>query len=817
MSTPSQWTQNSSARCAIYESGLKCWGSARWAYDYPIYSDFILSNPSQLAEMSSDGGGGMCVLDDAGVGCGPVVYNDGSDDRYIDFPLVPGLSNPTQLSRSGGFPCALDDTGVVCWGSNTYGRATVPALSNPTQVSSGWHTCAVDDTGVVCWGRNDHGQSDAPTLSNPSQVSVTQTRTCALSDTGVDCWGGYAGQMQSVPNLLIDPDGDGYTNQGGADAFPLDASEWLDTDLDGIGNNADTDDDNDGVSDIQEAIVGTNPLFAQTTMVSAGEYHTCAIDVIGVTCWGLNDSGQTDVPALSNPTQVIAGSYNTCALDDSGLICWGLNDGGETTVPDTLFNTVQVVAGRAHTCALNIAVPVGGLTCWPSSTVYGASKVPGTLSNATRISAGRYHTCALDDNGVTCWGFNYSGQTTVPDTLSNPTQVSAGRYNTCAVDDNGVTCWGSNSNGQTDVPDTLSNPTQVSAGRYHICALDDNGVTCWGSNSNGQTDVPALSNPTQVSAGRDFTCAVDDSGVTCWGSNGNGQATVPDLLNDADGDGYSGGADAFPLDASEWLDTDLDGIGNNADTDDDGDTVLDVDDAFPLDASEWLDTDLDGIGDNADTDSDGVEFFSGSANIYVSGDDSYEIYLNGRLVGSDDGWQIAENYAASLRIGKNVLAIKGINDADGTHPGALIASLTANCTEALYTDSSWLLSRQYKEDWQSLEGSLEGASAATEWGGVENGPWWDTSIEQGASNFPMDSLAKWIWSDGLETHPTVYVRKEFYFTEPLNSDKDCDGYSDLDEINSNSDPLDANSIPLKGLPIWLLKAAKDKMEQDSTN
>ena len=37
------------------------------------------------------------------------------------------------------------------------------------------------------------------------------------------------------------------------DAFPRDGSEWTDTDLDGIGNNADTDDDNDGVKDSGDA------------------------------------------------------------------------------------------------------------------------------------------------------------------------------------------------------------------------------------------------------------------------------------------------------------------------------------------------------------------------------------------------------------------------------------------------------------------------------------------------------------------------------------------------------------------------------------
>ena len=74
---------------------------------------------------------------------------------------------------------------------------------------------------------------------------------------------------------------------------------------------------------------------------------------------------------------------------------------------------------------------------------------------------------------------------------------------------------------------------------------------------------------------------------------------------DDDGDGVADANDAFPLDATESVDTDGDGIGNNADTDDDGDGVADANDAFPLDATESVDTDGDGIGNNADTDDDG--------------------------------------------------------------------------------------------------------------------------------------------------------------------------------------------------------------------
>ena len=82
---------------------------------------------------------------------------------------------------------------------------------------------------------------------------------------------------------------------------------------------------------------------------------------------------------------------------------------------------------------------------------------------------------------------------------------------------------------------------------------------------------------------------------------------------DVDGDGWtnaaeddcgsdSGNANVAPMDS------DNDGICDLLDPDDDGDGVADGDDAFPLDGSEWDDTDGDGTGDNADEDDDGDQF-----------------------------------------------------------------------------------------------------------------------------------------------------------------------------------------------------------------
>ncbi len=74
--------------------------------------------------------------------------------------------------------------------------------------------------------------------------------------------------------------------------------------------------------------------------------------------------------------------------------------------------------------------------------------------------------------------------------------------------------------------------------------------------------------------------------------------------DDADSDGIANANDAFPEDNFEWADSDGDGVGNNADSDDDNDGVSDWEDVFPEDDSESSDYDQDGIGDNADTDDD---------------------------------------------------------------------------------------------------------------------------------------------------------------------------------------------------------------------
>ena len=84
----------------------------------------------------------------------------------------------------------------------------------------------------------------------------------------------------------------------------------------------------------------------------------------------------------------------------------------------------------------------------------------------------------------------------------------------------------------------------------------------------------------------------------------------PPLNDDLDDDDHPNASDAFPLDPTEWADSDGDGTGDNGDafptdpsekSDTDGDGHGDNGDAYPNDPSRWLsDSDGDGIDDAAD-------------------------------------------------------------------------------------------------------------------------------------------------------------------------------------------------------------------------
>jgi len=70
---------------------------------------------------------------------------------------------------------------------------------------------------------------------------------------------GDSNEVQFTPVAIsVDSDGDGIDDA--SDAFPNDPTEWSDSDDDGIGDNADLDDDGDGLPDVWETLYGLDPL-----------------------------------------------------------------------------------------------------------------------------------------------------------------------------------------------------------------------------------------------------------------------------------------------------------------------------------------------------------------------------------------------------------------------------------------------------------------------------------------------------------------------------------------------------------------------------
>lgn len=249
-----------------------------------------------------------------------------------------------------------------------------------------------------------------------------------------------------------------------------------------------------------------------------------------VAAWGVNLSGQTNVPgSLSGVTAIAAGGYHSVALKNDGtVVSWGNNDYGQTVVPPSLSGVAAIAGGGFHTVALKSDQTV---VVWGSNG-NDQQNIPADLGGVAAIAAGYYHSVALKNDGrVVAWGWNGSGQTNVPGGLSGVVAIAAGAHHTVVLKNDGtVVAWGWNSYGQTVVPTGLSGVMAIAGGVYHTVALKSDGtVVAWGENGSGQTTIPTgLTGVTAIAAGYSHTVALKNDGtVVAWGDSGSGQTSVP--------------------------------------------------------------------------------------------------------------------------------------------------------------------------------------------------------------------------------------------------------------------------------------------------
>ena len=503
-----------------------------------------------------------------------------------------------------------------------------------------WTTYVVDLTGAGAGSLKFMLQSNAATEAIYVD-NVTFIGGTALVEDDDDDNDGWTDSDEAscgtdpldVASVPYDGDGNGI----------CDVEEGGDTDGDGVPDLSDSDDDNDGVSDEDEILCGSDPKMSSDTPSD--------MDSDGV-CDALDDDKDGD-------------GWSNSDEEDCGT-----NAESSSSIPDDMDNDgicdyIDTDADGDGVSDLNDAFPGNPLE-WedsdgdgtgdnsdPDDDGDGVPDLDDAYPNDPNESYdsdgdGLGDNADLDDD--TCEDASNCGEGFYPgDGISDAEEIACNSdpFDPTSVpldeDSDGVCDYMDqdiDNDGVNDAEDGFPNDP---------CAFLD-------------TDQDGLPDFILESCTTDLTTDLDDDGdgwfdedeIRCE-SEADIETSVPsdsdsDGLcdgedDDDDGDGYVDSEDAFPLDAAENADWDQDGIGDNSDLDDDNDgwpdtdeiscdsdskspeslpTDLDLDficnnmdsdmdgdgfinemDDFPLDSSDWRDTDGDGIGDIADDDDDG--------------------------------------------------------------------------------------------------------------------------------------------------------------------------------------------------------------------
>lgn len=198
----------------------------------------------------------------------------------IDFSALESILT-VAVDRSLNDVCAIGTRSgsttreVMCRQEMSLEQAPQSTLGARSLSVGRGNACAISPNGINCWGTEFKGEARPASFLDPIKVELTETYACALDVFGLVCWGDLTTHNLQVPSILGGP--------GAVTDFAL------------------------------------------------GKNRACALLSTGVVqCWGASTVLDEEPPAMIGVTAIYGSRQHAfCAIDALGLHCWG----GDTMFP----------------------------------------------------------------------------------------------------------------------------------------------------------------------------------------------------------------------------------------------------------------------------------------------------------------------------------------------------------------------------------------------------------------------------------------------------------------------------------------------------
>ena len=504
------------------------------------------------------------------------------------FEILPNLPSGLLLDVSSGeisgIPTQqLSNSTFIVWCNHTDGSSvtwdfTIEILEDsdgdgmPNELPIDYNVNNLASPGIIEDLDDDNdGNSDVDEIANGTNPTNPDTDGDGICDGPVASLGQCIAGPDTFPNdptETVDTDGDGVGDN--ADAFPSDANETVDTDGDGVGDNSDAfpnnsnetaDTDGDGIGDNADVFPSNSNESADSDGDGVGDNADACPQIGGNSTIGLVGCPDNDGDGLANTEDDCPDSHNSIgSLDSDGDGCL---DNEDAFPNDSTEHEDSDGDGIGDNSDLEPGTPLDtdgdGYPDRPGYT--DSDDCPQISGNSIGELVGCLDT---DGDGLA------DSIDAFPSDGNRTTDADLDGYDDLIED---------------DCPDIGGNSTFDLFG-------------CLDSDGDGVSDINDL-------FPNDSADWNDDDGD----SVGNNSDAFPQDANetlDSDGDGVGDNGDLFPQDSNESIDSDGDGIGDNEDQyplqnnfiDTDNDGIFDVEDAFVTDPTQWQDADNDGYGDN---------------------------------------------------------------------------------------------------------------------------------------------------------------------------------------------------------------------------